>query len=106
MVSLQPPGPELVAHNRRVAAERTPWPVGVLEMCEHLEAVHPGWTVHWQPENTIRGWEHPAGYVASRDPSGYVCGEDPVALIAAMRRAPEERHWHERKACCGRVPIS
>lgn len=96
----------LVRRNRRIIAERVRWPVGALQMCEHLDAVRPDWTAWWQPENTIAGWEHPAGYVASRRSSGYVCGEDPAALIAAMRRAPDERHWHYHAACCDRVPAS
>jgi hypothetical protein len=102
VVSLLPPGPELVAHNRRVIAEREFWPRGAVQMCEHLDAVHPGWTAHWYPENKIKGWEHPAGYRASHPSSGYVCGEDPAALEAAMARAPDERHWHDQPQCCER----
>lgn len=96
----------LVRSNRRLAATREPYPRGALQMCEHLDATHPGWTVHWRPENRIAGWEHPAGYVATRSSSGSVCGEDPCALEAAMRRAPDERHWHYHAACCDRVPVS
>ncbi len=96
---------ELIHSNRRVVAERTGWPVGALQMCEHLDAVHPGWTVRWRPANTIQGWEHPAGYVAWRDSSGAVCGEDPAALVAAMRRAPDSRHSHFFGKCCDRITI-
>lgn len=105
MSGLAPPGPELAAANRRLTAERAGWPRGALEMCEHLDAVHPGWTVWWRPANTIAGWEHPAGYVATRRSSGSVCGEDPCALVAAMERAPSERHWHWHQQCCERIPV-
>lgn len=105
MTALAPPGPELAAANRRLVAVRCGWPRGALEMCEHLDAVHPGWMVHWRPASTITGWEHPAGYVATRDSSGSVCGEDPCALVAAMARAPDERHWHDHAACCDRMSV-
>ena len=95
---------DLFWRNRRVVAERAGWPVGVLEMCEHLDAVYPGWSVWWRPENTCAGWEHPAGYLASRDPSGSVCGVDPAALEAAIAKAPAERHWHFRPVCCALHP--
>ncbi len=93
---------ELVWHNRRVAAERERWPVGALQMCEHLDATHPGWTVHWQAEDTRVGRRHPSGYTARRELSGYVCGLDPAGLVAAMAAAPAERHWHYRSKCCVR----
>lgn len=95
---------ELVAHNRRIADKREGWPAGALQMCEHLDAVNPGWTVWWHRESTIAGWEHPAGYVASRVSSGYVCGEDPAAVSWKMRHAPDNRHWHEHGACCDLRP--
>ncbi len=91
---------QLVWHNRQLVAARTGWPVGALEMCEHLDDVHPGWTVHWRAYLNIPGWYHPPGYIARRQSSGYVCGEDPAALVAAMKRAPDRRHWHYHAVCC------
>ncbi len=105
-MSAPPPGMKLARYNRRIIAERVGWPVGALEMCEHLDAAYPGWMVWWHPESVIAGWGHPAGYVASRRASGYVCGVDPAALIAAMGRAPDERHWHFQSTCCDRVHAS
>lgn len=95
---------QLAWHNRRLLDERLRWPRGVLAMCEHLEATHEGWSVWWRPDNTIKGWFHPAGFIASRESSGYVCGEDPAALYRAMREAPDRRHWHFHGVCCDRVP--
>lgn len=95
---------DLIWHNRRVAAEREHWPAGALQMCEHLDAVHPGWSVHWRCYLNIPGWYHPPGYVARRESSGYVCGIDPAALVAAMAAAPAERHWHYHPACCDLYP--
>lgn len=94
---------ELAWRNRRIIAKRTHWPDGVIQMCEHLDATRPGWTVWWHPENTYPGFGHPAAYRASRW-TGHVtvCGEDPAALVAAMERAPDERHWHYRALCCRR----
>lgn len=56
----------LAAHNRRIAAARVGWPTGVLEVCERLDAEHPPWSASWAAENTIKGWERPAGYCARR----------------------------------------
>jgi len=95
---------DLEWNNRRLLAERWGWPVGALEMCEHLDAVHPGWSVHWRGYMNAPGWYHPPGYVARREFSGYVCGIDPAALVAAMKAAPDGRHWHYRARCCELYP--
>lgn len=100
MTALMPIGPKLVWSNRRVTAARLGWPAGVLAICERLDAAYPAWTVHWRPESTMAGWEHPACYVASRESSGCVCGVDPLALVEAMRRAPKQRHSHWHSICC------
>lgn len=87
------PGDPFSAHrarNRMALAERQEWPPGALEMCQALEAEHPGWYFFWLSENMIRGWERPAGWTASRDD---------VSLVGAdeLRRMPEDgtaRHPH------------
>lgn len=75
------PGPELRRRNRLLAAQH--WPAGALEVCERLEAEHPGWWVTWMPASVIKGWERPAGWAASRDD---------VSLPGAdqLRRLPED----------------
>lgn len=83
-----PPGPELLRHNRRVMAERIGWPDGAVEACDKLQDAYPGWNPGWQPESTIRGFEHPAGYFASRlgrrynEPVAY--GSDPDELASVI----------------------
>jgi len=54
-------------NNQRLIAERTGWPTGALEACVELEDRHPGWFVHWMPENTAPGFERPAGFDAEFD---------------------------------------
>lgn len=65
-VELLPPGPELAWRNRRLMAARGRWPDGALEVCEEIETAHPDWSVGWRSENTIRGFESPAGFYADR----------------------------------------
>lgn len=68
--------------NRRIIAERTNWPAGVLETCERFEAAHPGWWVCWMRENKHSWWERPAGFRADwrgYPKRGFFC-EDPADL--------------------------
>lgn len=89
---LHPIGPDLLRLNRRVIASRTGWPEGAVEACDKLHDAYPDWIPGWQPANTIRGFEKPAGYYASRhnrrhdEPSAY--GEDPVDLAVAIATWP------------------
>lgn len=56
----------LAESNRRVIAERSGWPDGVLQACEDFDRRHPGWFAFWRPENRRPGFEAPAGYIARR----------------------------------------
>ncbi len=81
-----PPGPELNAVNRRLAAARHNWPDGALEACERLDAVHgPRWSTSYR-----HAWrDQPAGFYASHrdhkhlEPAQY--GATPEDLDAAIR---------------------
>lgn len=65
----------LAENNRRLWAERLKWPPGALEECERLDVEYWSWSFSWRPESTIKGFEHPAGYVAVRS-SGWFAGAD------------------------------
>jgi len=78
------PGRELRHHNNRIMAERLNWPDGVLDACHNLEDRHPGWSVGWLGENTIKGFERPAGYIATR------AGLHPAEVFAATEAGVEE----------------
>lgn len=57
---------QLAIRNREIIAERCGWPAGILATCVELERRHPGWDMSWLRENTIKGFEHPAGFAATR----------------------------------------
>lgn len=61
-----PPGAELARRNRLLIADRTGWPEGALMVCEEIEHTYPEWSVSWRRENTIKGFEAPAGFYAER----------------------------------------
>lgn len=92
---LKPFTPDLLRHNWRVMAERVGWPDGAVEACERILEAFPDWVPGWQHESKIAGFEHPAGFYASRhhrrydEPSAY--GADPVALVVAITTWP---HGH------------
>ncbi|GLW35220.1 hypothetical protein [Actinoplanes regularis] len=73
----------LLRRNRKITADRRGWPVGALELCERLDAEHPGWSVWWRDEWTVPGWEHPAGWAVHRPGWSLVGGDE-------TRRAPED----------------
>jgi len=52
----------LSRRNLKLIAERTGWPDGALQACWDLENRYPGWSVSWLHENTISGFERPAGF--------------------------------------------
>ena len=52
----------LAWRNRRILAERQDWPDGALEVCESIESEFGDWSPSWMPENTIKGFERPAGF--------------------------------------------
>lgn len=58
---------QLAARNREILAERMGWPSGTLATCIGLERKHPGWRVDWLGANDSKGFERPAGFVASRE---------------------------------------
>jgi len=64
--TLPPVGPELAWRNRQVIAERLGWPAGALEACEAIELAHPDWHPNYRQAITVRGFESPAGFYATR----------------------------------------
>lgn len=61
------PSPETLAwRNRRLMAQRLPYPAGALELCEQFDRDHPWWSTSWMPPNLVKGWERPAGFGARR----------------------------------------
>jgi hypothetical protein len=58
------PGLALARKNQKLIAEHTGWPEGALQACWELEGRFPGWHVDWMHENTIKGFERPAGFRA------------------------------------------
>lgn len=94
-----------LALNRRLMAERRGWPGGVLDTCERLDREHPGWSVWWQMESTVPGFEHPAGFLADwlADDSVVVCAETEAGIVAAMQAAPARvTEPGMRERCCAR----
>lgn len=89
---LHPVNDDLLRHNRRIIASRIGWPDGAVEACDKLQDAYPDWIPGWQPASTIPGFEHPAGYFASRhsrrhdEPPAY--GADPLELAAAIEGWP------------------
>lgn len=83
-MTLDPPGPELAAKNRRILAERVGWPGGAVEACEAFDATHPEWSATWHAGNDAR----PApGYYAVRRKA--VHGE-PMAYGATVQELAEQ----------------
>lgn len=100
--SLPPFSAELYAHNRRIADRRDVWPPDALASCEWLDTLHPDWWIAWRGESTVKGFEHPAAFVATRrHGSVAVCAATATELLAAMAAAPEdEDRWRWRNRCC------
>jgi hypothetical protein len=83
---------QMAVRNREILAKRLGWPGGVLAACLDLERRFPGWDVFWLRENTIKGWERPAGFSARNLDAWHGCerfAEDPVELAALMEQVPE-----------------
>lgn len=75
-----------------VLSERLHWPDGARDTCIRLERDHPGWYVAWLNENTIKGFEQPAGFWAVLDEGPHrveILDPDPVALEQKMAEVPE-----------------
>lgn len=89
-----------VRANMALLAERLSWPDGALETCWDLEQRFPGWLVGWRGENTITGFEHPAGYWATHDGIHDVetFAADPEQLAEQMAAGPPEHDW-SRDGC-------
>lgn len=74
-----PPGPELLAANRRVLAERLDWPSGAVPVCEWMDHANPGWHTMWR--HAYR--DMPAGWYAWHDdigPEPHLHGATPADL--------------------------
>jgi hypothetical protein len=56
----------LAWRNRRLIADRLHWPAGTALACEDLEREFPEWYPCYRLENTIEGFESPAGFYAER----------------------------------------
>lgn len=94
---LRPPGPGLAAHNRRVLAERLGWPAGAVEVCERVDAAHPGWHTNWssgEPSRTRprRGF-YAQPYAAKRGDPKLLYGADEAELHAAIQANPLAPSW-------------
>jgi len=76
--------------NQAILAEKLSWPGGALEACRELEDEFPGWHVAWLNENTITGFERPAGYCATLDGlhSVRLLAATPQELAELMRAVP------------------
>jgi hypothetical protein len=95
------PGLALARKNQALFAERFHWPDGALEACRKLEDRFPGWYVSWLPENTIAGFERPAGFWAVHDGSMHrVEALRPTAreLAKVMADGPPE-HDYSLRGC-------
>ena len=57
---LDEPGPKLARKNRRLLAERTAWPAGVVEECEAIEVAFPDWYTTYHPGQP--GWSDQGFY--------------------------------------------
>jgi hypothetical protein len=94
------PGLSLARQNQKLIAERTGWPEGALKTCWELEGKHPGWMVDWLHENTIKGFERPAGFRASLIQGMHKCdvfAPDPAELESLMEAVPE--HDYHSRSC-------
>jgi hypothetical protein len=83
-------------HSQKILAERQRWPDGALQACWDLELRHPRWRVSWLAENTIRGFERPAGYwaiLSNSLHSAEVFREDLAELEQVMESVPEEHDY-------------
>jgi hypothetical protein len=104
------PGLALARKNQKLIAEHTGWPEGALQACWELEGRFPGWHVDWMHENTIKGFERPAGFRALRDGRHRVTRLDPDAgkLAVLIEQTPDE-HCYEMDELClfcvGEIPL-
>lgn len=57
----------LASRNRVILSERLNWPRGAVSACVRLEQRNHGWEVSWMGENTVKGFERPAGFWGVRD---------------------------------------
>jgi hypothetical protein len=84
----------------RLLAKRLSWPDGALETCWDLERRFPDWHVAWLPENTRRGFEHPASYWATHDGIHKVEILEPdVKVLAERLAAGPPEHDYSRRGC-------
>jgi hypothetical protein len=90
----------LQRYNRALAAERENWPRARLRACEKLDKQFPGWLIDWLDENTIKGFERPACFVAvNEDRNVTVYAPDAERLAEEVDNAPPERQWHMVSIC-------
>lgn len=86
---------QLAWRNRRILATRCGWPHGALETCERTDQLRPGWWSGWLPENTIRDFERPAGFIAWRRgaDNAQVFAADAEQLLAAIDAEPQVHQY-------------
>lgn len=89
------PTPQTLARrNRPLLAERLGWPQGALADCERIDRERPGWTAWYHAENTIRGFERPAEFVADREEDGVrLSAADADKLLAEIDSDPPVHRW-------------
>lgn len=95
----------LAWNNRQILADRLHWPDGALQACERIERDHPDWSISWLRENTISGFERPAGYRAVRGGfhSCVVSAATAEELVRAIEGAPPAEHsWEGCEVCIAR----
>lgn len=102
----RPPGLALRRANARILAKKLGWPSGALTACWRLEKAHPGWAVWWLGENTIKGFERPAGFRATRDGihQAEILAPTAEGLAELIESAPPAEHdWSPGAYCpyCG-----
>lgn len=88
--------------NRRVFAQRQGWPAGAVEACEAIEQAYPTWRPTWSPASIIRGFERPAGYLATRQ--GGTRRDEPPAFGVTPQELVADIEAHS-SACvvCGEL---
>jgi hypothetical protein len=93
------PGLARARDHQAILAERLQWPDGTLETCLRLESEHPCWLVAWLGENTVPGYERPAGFWAVLDQGVHsveAFAADADELVAKMATAPPEHDFSIR----------
>lgn len=102
---LQPVGPKLLDNNRRLLAERQHWPDGVLDECQRIDHLNPGWDTMWSAGGELT-WKERGFYSTHADlaygpgPRRYLYGATIEEILDAIADHQPADRWDFHPLTC------